>query len=1170
MKILDIFLVCVLSLSCWAVTDSMVVYNTDGVVETNRPIGFGRIFVQGEIANFPQVLVDGAPVATWQENVKNIWADTSVKYAHIDFISTVPAPIAGSPFTLSRVDVSGGSTTYTGTTAACAANACVGVDFVFVGFDQAGNNVSVTGANITASTSTTVVVNTTTQVNDIHTGTATSGIIIVTFQNSVVGSHTGGLSQAGMTGFNSGNWDGQIIVNPTGGGSAVTTSAKTILAASDPGANTYGDCKNNYWLQGPVVTAVILQDCTSTSIYDFGWTWNGTTMTSPVTGNASHASLHPMFIAYFYPSTNSVQIEEIMELPWSGRAQDQLADLTYKTEDAGGTLQTRWTRSGARGVTDAVVSGFTHNSAHDGVGNAPVSTSNVASATANFTSGDVGNPICVQLFGQFECGFMIALVNSSNVTVRWAADQGSPFSGSGVTAYIDMQSAFSRRRKVFWSGTAPGHVRIDHNFLYLISTKAIVNYDQTISGANPDHGYYQTGKCCGGWAYADWANSTDRGELGGNSGWESGYVNVMEGAPLQRADLLYLYNMGVDCGTPNGKCAKAWDILTGEVDTNASTTLVGVNGGGGYWFNQGNVPFHMRESRTVANGGNQSGGHCFYVSQFENKNALGNATLNSSSTSCLGGGDGNVPDPTGPNNATGKTMSRHAHSTAQFVNTSIMPIAAVGTIMIHSGGWDMGEAYYHWLDFAYLPYLLTGSPYYLEEEYFGSSYTSQSFSGIFSNYGSGGIFSVATPSALCARCLAWTLQSNGHAAYIAPDGSAEASYYQAVVNSNFETVEGMKGIVGTTVTPTDTSCSGSTCSYNSIAANRWNWGRGSIISQCLQTTTSSCTTIPIGLHAIQSGGCPVSGQPDVNGAIASTSGVGSQYTEATNAISHLREMGFSVAAAVDNDQLKFYLERILDSTYNPFLIATGWNGIRTGTGACVNSTTTDPFISDYATYLLATVVTERSAADFDATSFPQWSNVPCDDHGYSLTARGATSFAQEFGISSSDANCPSGTCTAAAAWSWVNIHVPYFTVVPPTGTTVCSVKDAVYTTQTDRQIKFAFSPRAPTSTLAAQPVCSPGSGTYAYTQSVSCTEASFGAEMCYTTNGTTPVTDTGTGCTTGTKYSGTISVPTTETLKIVGGGTGYTDSSVASYNYTITPLAVSGVSGSNLSGGAIQ
>jgi hypothetical protein len=168
-------------------------------------------------------------------------------------------------------------------------------------------------------------------------------------------------------------------------------------------------------------------------------------------------------------------------------------------------------------------------------------------------------------------------------------------------------------------------------------------------------------------------------------------------------------------------------------------------------------------------------------------------------------------------------------------------------------------------------------------------------------------------------------------------------------------------------------------------------------------------------------------------------------------------MGFPLAA-IDNELIRFYLERILDSTYNPYLIATAWLGIKAGVSTCMNAGNKDPFIRDYATLLSATTSTTRSAANFDFTSYPDWTQFPCTDHGYSLMARAVTSFAQEFGVSSSDANCPGGICTAAAAWTWVNAQVPYFAITPTTST-ACNVLDGTYTTQTDEQIKFALAPR---------------------------------------------------------------------------------------------------------------
>lgn len=94
---------------------------------------------------------------------------------------------------------------------------------------------------------------------------------------------------------------------------------------------------------------------------------------------------------------------------------------------------------------------------------------------------------------------------------------------------------------------------------------------------------------------------------------------------------------------------------------------------------------------------------------------------------------------------------------------------------------------------------------------------------------------------------------------------------------------------------------------------------------------------------------------------------------------------------------------------------------------------------------------------------------------------------------------------------------------------------------------------------AATPTFSPVAGTYTGTQSVAITSSSGGAIICYTSNGATPATNGSTGCTTGTLYSGTVTVSTSETLKAIAGGTGFTDSSVASAAYTINPAVINGV-----------
>jgi hypothetical protein len=79
-----------------------------------------------------------------------------------------------SIFALTQVTVAGPSTTYTGTITGGAGNAYAGSSFLFSGFTNFGNNVI---AKVTASTATTLVVTTTTQVNETHSGIATHGLV---------------------------------------------------------------------------------------------------------------------------------------------------------------------------------------------------------------------------------------------------------------------------------------------------------------------------------------------------------------------------------------------------------------------------------------------------------------------------------------------------------------------------------------------------------------------------------------------------------------------------------------------------------------------------------------------------------------------------------------------------------------------------------------------------------------------------------------------------------------------------------------------------------------------------------------------------------------------------------------------------------------------------------
>ncbi len=82
----------------------------------------------------------------------------------------------------------------------------------------------------------------------------------------------------------------------------------------------------------------------------------------------------------------------------------------------------------------------------------------------------------------------------------------------------------------------------------------------------------------------------------------------------------------------------------------------------------------------------------------------------------------------------------------------------------------------------------------------------------------------------------------------------------------------------------------------------------------------------------------------------------------------------------------------------------------------------------------------------------------------------------------------------------------------------------------------------------ATPTFSPAAGAYGPAQSVTISDATSGATIYYTTNGTTPTTASAT-------YSSAITVSATETLEAIATHSGYSNSAVGSAAYTINGAA---------------
>jgi hypothetical protein len=96
---------------------------------------------------------------------------------------------------------------------------------------------------------------------------------------------------------------------------------------------------------------------------------------------------------------------------------------------------------------------------------------------------------------------------------------------------------------------------------------------------------------------------------------------------------------------------------------------------------------------------------------------------------------------------------------------------------------------------------------------------------------------------------------------------------------------------------------------------------------------------------------------------------------------------------------------------------------------------------------------------------------------------------------------------------------------------------------TSNQVAFAIN--GPTAT----PTCSPAAGTYPPPVSVTLADATPGAVIYYTTNGTTPTTSS-------TKYTAAIPVTASGTVKAIADAAGFPNSAVVSCAYIVEPVAV--------------
>jgi hypothetical protein len=138
----------------------------------------------------------------------------------------------------------------------------------------------------------------------------------------------------------------------------------------------------------------------------------------------------------------------------------------------------------------------------------------------------------------------------------------------------------------------------------------------------------------------------------------------------------------------------------------------------------------------------------------------------------------------------------------------------------------------HWRDLAWVPYLITGDFYFLEEVWFGGLWSLN-----IAGYQRGPLFSDGYLSAVSqtgganheVRGAAWATRQLIFAAMVSPDGTPR-TYFQEKLNVQIHILEGKLQITNGSFPPADPTCAGG------VNSSRWCWGRDAMDDYRMSTT----------------------------------------------------------------------------------------------------------------------------------------------------------------------------------------------------------------------------------------------------------------------------------------------------------------------------------------------
>jgi hypothetical protein len=371
--------------------------------------------------------------------------------------------------------------------------------------------------------------------------------------------------------------------------------------------------------------------------------------------------------------------------------------------------------------------------------------------------------------------------------------------------------------------------------------------------------------------------------------------------------------------------------------------------------------------------------------------------------------------------AFGRALSIDARPTIytpDFTYSGIAPPDKIVPISITTkNGW--GEDLGHEPGIVYIPYLLTGDWYFLEELYFyganALAYMNPGY-GEYNRANSWGYFSVSDGE----RPQTWGLRDIAQAAFAAPDGTPEKAYFTEKVNNNIAVEEGEQNVVNGAFPPPNPACPGYTPGPSS---NKWCYGRLSI--GLGRSNPLHFMNEGEGIGQCDDPRLVAPGTPYAGGRCHRPWMMGYKF----HVLGHMQELGFPIGQ-LNQTQFLVLLHMIKDPAFNP------WLSFSYVMPVIQNSTNT--YFQTWGDVLLgySTSFPDACGPTYNLRTVTNWSECSSSvadftDPGYPHIMKGSASYLAAWGVND-------GALTGQAAWTWMVTNVgsggagvnPQFEVLP--------------------------------------------------------------------------------------------------------------------------------------------